>query len=189
MTQLNSLFAIASPPKQPNHPLPGADFWDHHLEANEGNDYSFDDIAAKGLWVLSSATDRPIIASQTTRKPIERQRTIHEELQRRKPTPYHPPVKSSPLREVSKERGSYRDLVKPPALRLPQLQPGKAAKVVFKSVSPMKVKAEPQLVESRQMKEPVYPISQGQLRSALQPSQGIHRRGYPLVQLSERRCL
>lgn len=182
LTRLNPFIAISSPPKQPNPPIPGADFWDHHLEANEGNDYSFDDIAAKGLWILSSATERPIIASQTTRKPIiDRQRTIQEEMQRRRPTPYHPPMKSSsPLKEVSQDRGSYRDLVKPPALRLPQLQQGKPAKVGFKSVSPIKVKTEPQLVERREIKEPVYPVSQGQLRSALQPSQGIHRRGYPI---------
>ena len=173
LSRLNPLFAVAAPAKQLHVPIPGADFWDNHLEGNEGNDYSFEDIAAKGLWILSSATERPALGSQTLRKPLESQPSA---VHRRKPTPYHPapPAKSSPVQE----RGSRAvlDTVRLPTLRLPQIQSGKSGKVVFKSTSPVKVQA----IESKRLQEPGYPISQAQLRSKLQPSLGLPHRGYAM---------
>lgn len=167
VNRLNPLFAVASPPKPPHVPIPGADFWDNHLEGNEGNDYSFEDIAAKGLWILSSATDRPTPGSQPLPKPQESHPSA---VTRRKVTPYHaiPPVQSSPLRPIPQERGA-KETVRLPALR----QPGK---VGLKSVSPVKVQG----VERRKLQEPVYPLSQAQLRSKLKPSLGLQPKGYAM---------
>lgn len=157
----NPGFAITPQAK----PVPVAsDFWDSHVEGGEGTDFTFEDIAAKGLWILSS--ERQPMASQSLKRPSDSHISpiIH-----RKPTPYHPsPVlKSTPPSQFPPERVSYTHLnrIKQPTFRLPELKPGKGD---YKSVSPVKYRPLPQSNETNRIKETGYPLSQGQLRSALQ---------------------
>lgn len=157
----NPFFEPFSAPQAvfPAH-VSGSEFWDNHLENSEGNDYSFEDIAAKGLWILTSGTDRKSVLTQAPRKLIESQRTM----------PMASTRKDQFVSPLYSPKQNFANPVKPQPqsepLQLPKLREEGRSRKPYASASPLKPRNLQQPTERNQVKEPVYPASQGYLRKS-----------------------
>jgi hypothetical protein len=160
----------------------GAEFWDSHLESNEGSDYSFDDIAAKGLWILTSASERktePVPAAPRRPHPnFAKQVTTKETFSPvKKPTftgsPQHPMPKAT-YGDSSFPRGQEESPRRLPAIQSPQQARAKVQasppRPVHVSQSPFKSKSLLQALEAANTKNSDFPLSQGYLRMGLKPT-------------------
>ena len=167
-----------SQPDLPKANAAGAEFWDSHLESNEGSDYSFDDIAAKGLWILTSASERkaePVTAAPRRPPPnFAKQNATKETF-----SPGKKAVLASPQRPLPK--ATYGDIPFPkgqehspkrlPAVPSPQHYPqASPPRPVHVSQSPFKSKSLLQALEVAKGKNADFPLSQGYLRMGLRPT-------------------
>lgn len=181
----------------------GAEFWDSHLESHEGSEYSFEDIAAKGLWILTSGSERKTDPSPL---PVKKHPAYFPKPGPPKDSglPSKNPLFTSPQRATNKasyggdfpfpkaqERSPKRPSVPPvpsKSPQKPQLSPQRPV-----NLSPFKSKSLQQALEAVRTSNADFPPSQGYLRMGLKPSveksremqQNIHRPAKPKKPTSE----
>lgn len=166
-------------PEMPKANTAGAEFWDSHLESNEGSDYSFEDIAAKGLWILTSASERkaePVPAAPRRPPPnFSKQNATKDTVSPGKKTvltsPQRPFPKATygdfPPFPKGQEQSPKRLPAMPHSYPQPQASPPRPVHI---SPSPFKSKSLLQALEVAKTKNSDFPLSQGYLRMGLRPT-------------------
>ena len=100
-----------SPPKPLDQS--GADFWDSHLDRKETNNFSFEDIASKGLWILSSSTQHTGTQKNTKLQELQKAGIRGKGKADKKPESL-PPLKSAEITETPPpNKSKLREIYKP----------------------------------------------------------------------------